>query len=63
MDESGNIHSDNVPDAPIFRHNATAVYSIAAHNSLAAFRTDLALFSMENGRSSLSTLQDYPFNK
>jgi hypothetical protein len=60
---SGPIQSDNVPNTPIFRHNVTAVYSSTVRNSLAAFRTSLALFSTENGRSSLSTLQRYPFDE
>lgn len=57
------IQSDNVPNIPIFRHNATAVYSPAARNALSAFRTPLVLFSEESGQSSLSTLQKYPFDK
>ena len=57
------IPSDNVPDTPIFRHNATAVASVDVRNSLAAFRTSLGLFSTVKGRSDLSTLQKYPFDE
>jgi len=55
--------SYNIPDTPIFRHNATAVASQSARNALAVFRTQLALFSVERGRSTLSTLQMYPFDQ
>jgi len=57
------IPSDNAPDTPIFRHNATAVYTRDVRNSLAAFRKELALFSNINGGASLSTLQRYPFDE
>ena len=57
------IPSDNIPDKPIFRHNATAVYALEVRSALAAFRTPLALFSNVRGQASLSTLQNYPFDK
>ena len=68
VNTSGLAPSDNPPDMdpPIFRHNATAAYYRAIRNSLASFRTDLALFSVDSGnhgRSSLSTLQRYPFDE
>jgi len=57
------VPSDNIPSKPIFRHNATAVYSIDVRNAFAAFRTPLALFSNIKGQASLSTLQKYPFDE
>jgi hypothetical protein len=63
QDEAGKIASDNIPDKPIFRHNATAVYSIDIRNALAAFRTKLALFANIKDQASLSTLQKYPFDE
>jgi hypothetical protein len=63
QNDPGTIPSDNIPDKPIFRHNATAVYALDVRSALAAFRTPLALFANVRGQASLSTLQNYPFDK
>lgn len=57
------VPSDNQPDTPIFRHNATALYAPNVYDAWPTFRTPLVLFPMQNGRAVLSTAQWYPFDE